>query len=68
MLSVLVLTLALYFLWEGRTQAINSGGAKSWRSNYWRMDSTQLGAAMLGVFAWDAVSLALDRVIQAVSA
>jgi hypothetical protein len=65
MLSALVVTLAFYFLWEGRTQAINDKAGGSWQSKYWQMDSSQLGAAMLGVFAWDTAFIASDRIINA---
>ena len=59
MLTVLALSLSLYFLADGRRQA-RSKNSKSWPELFWSMDSSRLGGAMLGVLAWDAILVLVD--------
>lgn len=63
MIAALAMTLAAYFLREGVAQAKRSNGA-AWATAYWQMDSTRLGTAMAGVFAWNAISFATDWLLS----
>lgn len=56
----LALVLGLYFMNEGVSQA-KRHDPSNWVDVYPQMDSTKLGASMLGVLLWDSIGLGLDR-------
>lgn len=58
LLVFLVLLLAAYWFWLGIARVkVNQKPGEGWRDTYWRLSSTKLGAAMLGVFFWAGVFL-----------
>jgi hypothetical protein len=56
----LAFVLGLYFMNEGVSQA-KRRDPSNWVDVYSQMDSTKLGASMLGVLLWDSIGLGLDR-------
>jgi hypothetical protein len=61
MLALLVIALAIYWLWDGVNEAKSiRKSSESTLEAYWRSEDTQLGVAMLGTFFWLALFVVLD--------